>query len=276
MSRWSDERVDGVLRQLTPTGSGEEQAEGSAGDHPGEGELLAWQTGELDDAPLQQLESHLARCRGCRELAFQLTQPVEESFRRWAGEQLIPRRGGSRVRHTAWAGGALAAAAVVALLVWLPGNDQALPAAYTLEGPLGGVQQLRRAAAAPSDLFLPTSQLQLFLRPSGDAVPERPVAVRAFVSRPGQPLVMLPDRLLVQGEGGVWVLEGSGQELFGSEPGPRTLHLALSASPRELEGLGGLPPAQARRHGKTVRWLEAGVRYATEGEAGVEHRPAER
>jgi anti-sigma factor ChrR (cupin superfamily) len=90
--------------------------------HPQSDELLLFASGELEELRLVEVASHLATCATCRDV---LTQ-IEGSL--VALERAMPRPGRALKRPVVWAGVALGAAAVLALVfIRQPGQSSTRP-----------------------------------------------------------------------------------------------------------------------------------------------------
>ena len=235
------------------------------GECPDEGLLIAYRRQALEAEAAAAVERHLLGCNECRALSVELVRPVSEQLYARLEAQVLPaaRAGRRRRRGAGPAGGLRAAAAAILLMLRPPSGPAELPA-YELEGPLGGLKVHRRSDEVPSATFLPHSRLKILLRPANPAPePSLPLALRAFVARPGGPLRPVPAGAVSGGQGGAFRLEASAAALFGDQPGVWLVHLALGQRVEDLDGGAGARVATLRalvaRGG--VLWKQVEVKY---------------
>jgi hypothetical protein len=131
-----DDAIDALLRRI-PDG----EARGASYD---DGRLLAITRGGSDDA----LEAELAHDPEGRALLAELAAPLPEDVRRRAIGAMPGRKSRGRAAVMLAVTTVLASAAAVLLVIapWSPERDEA---AYAIEGPLGGVREVR--GGSPSD-----------------------------------------------------------------------------------------------------------------------------
>ncbi len=212
----TDDELDALLRAIPDDEPTAEPID--------DGKLLA-----LDEAT----EAMLARNREARDLLAELRRPVSEATLA-QGEAAF--RGSRRRRQLArvtMGAGSLAAAALLAVMVWPAGGAPALDGHYTLEGPTGGVATERGEGPA-SEVFVPDSRLRLVARPDGPAAPS---TIRVFAARGGR-LVEATSPEIVSGPRGGARVEIRAGALF-DEPGDWTLHV-LVTPPGERSAVGSI------------------------------------
>ncbi len=142
----------------------------------------------------------------------------------------------------------------LALAVLLPrafGPGPVDEVAYSLEGPLGGLQSLR-STAAPSDRFGARSRVRFLLRPAR-ALTQRAPVLQVFVSADGGPLRELRG-FVTQHPKGVFLVEFTAGEVF-EAAGSYEVHLVRSEEGLDLDGAPSAPHADA------LGWARRSLRY---------------
>lgn len=234
----TDAELDELLRRIPDEPRSETKLD--------DGRLLALASGAEDET----LEIQLARDPEGRALLDALTEPVPEALVRRA-EAMTMRRHRARVFVIPIVASVLAAAfALLWLRPWAP--REPVPIAYSIEGPLGGVHEVRGDGASSSRL-LPTSRLRLIARPEREPTGDEPV-LRVFAEH-GQRLVEAPRTAIETGLGGAVRFEIRAGELF-DEPGRWVLHAllvppdAVQTNVRNLTDLASLPAVH--RHAMSI------------------------
>ena len=112
------------------------------GDHPDDLALTAYVEGRLGSSRRRDVESHLAACRDCRELAMVAAAAAEEAATLVADPEPRRARGWSRLRPAWVAAGLVALLALAPALLWLRGSGGVDLAAL-------GVDDFELASAGP-------------------------------------------------------------------------------------------------------------------------------
>lgn len=258
------EEVDGLLARLP-------RAAAPGGPCPDEAILLALQGERLGEAARQRVDRHLAACRDCRTLLYDLAEPPSEALVQAATqatlEALRPPRGaliplGPR-RALAAAGAAIALAASLALAFVGP-RAAPLPA-YEVMELSGGMERLRSDPSERSLVFGRESVLGLVVRPEEDVQGELP-AVAVYASGPEGALEARVVTI-TRGETGAFRLEAPAAALFDGPSGPRKLYVVIGRDAERVRSLAGTPGAAGTataRMASELRWLEVDVRWELE------------
>ena len=239
--------------------------------HADDGELLAFRAGSLHPDAAEELADHLSECAYCGELLAALSDPVPDRVLRDAERHLL----GRRVTRERWwrPVAAVVTLAAAALMVWFAFVRTAsvdAPPAYTLDGPTGGVQGYRGAAEDEPKregppIYQPSGHFRVTLRPAEELTGKAPI-LAVYVSRPGGPLEAVPAKALTMGPSGAYLVDGRARDLFGEEPGPRTVHFVLTTDPALLGELPGTPAGSARAGSlsRGLAWYTVSVDYRTD------------
>ncbi len=211
-----------------------------------EGALIALRGGRLRDARAAAVEGHLAGCAECRALLRDLAVPVPGALIQRMTEA-TPKR---RLGYT-W--GVVAALAAGVALMLIPRGG--VPS-YQMQGPFGGLQTTRAAAA--STTFGPESRFKVLLQPEAQLEGAAPV-LWVYTSRGDLPLKAAPQGIVTLGQQGALRVQAPARSLFDA-PGAHTVHLVLAPAEATLE-LDGLSPEDARNTAPEARWITLDVEY---------------
>ncbi len=245
MTDTDDERLMTLLSNAPP--------DEPQGDHVDDGKLIGYRDGRLDEEEAATVEAHLATCRDCRELLDELAAPIDEAL-------LDRARQAARPRERRWWGpafGALALAAAVVVGFLLP-RGAALPH-YDLEGPFGGLSEVRGAAPA-KDIFVPTSRVKVILRP---AEPTDDVSLSVFVVEHDGTLRSPSMVGVTRGTGGGFRMEYVASDLFERTFGERKLLLVVSDDRVEVRE--PVTMDELRRRFSSAQWFEVTLDYREVG-----------
>jgi hypothetical protein len=196
-----------------------------------DGHLLAYRRGTLDDGARDRVEAHLIGCPHCRDLVAHLE--VRPAKRRWA----------------VLVAGAAAFAAAIALFVITPPPKEPI-GRYAIVKVEGEDSAFRGDGTQIDGRFNPHSQVTIKVEPTAG----RPAAsVRVFRLENGL-LVDVPASVEA-GTSGVFLIRGSGRELFGESTGAKRLVIVAADEGADLSRIAGRTLMAAQSVTTQASWL---------------------
>jgi hypothetical protein len=197
-----------------------------------QGELLAFSQGPVSAERAQSIQTHLDRCKYCLILSSE--------YRRMSLERAKKRR------LFLATGGGLAAAAIIALALFVPSREQTM-----LFEPTAVRGTVAETMAAPNDSALPkqpwrfasTSTLELILSPKTEHEKGSVPVVDVYSAPVGGKLIRV-ESVFVKRENQdsdypVLRITGSGRDIFGSSAGPQVLFVTLTPKSESKDDLNG-------------------------------------